>query len=114
VAVSRLGLFELLAPQFLVGFTFPEHVDRYLSVLGVDELRTSHDDDAVVHVGRCSFVGDAGASPMREHRDPSGTVFAWEDVTIEFRLMLPRDGAAFIDTAVSTPVVGSPSLDALF
>jgi hypothetical protein len=83
-------------------------------VLGVDELRSAHDDDASVYVGRCSFVGDAGASPVREHRDPSGAVFRWEDITIDFRLTLPRDGAAFVSTAVGLPVVGSPELKSLF
>jgi hypothetical protein len=83
-------------------------------VLGVDELRTAHDDDAALYAGRCSFVGDAGASPVREHHDPSGAVFRWEEVTIDFRLTLPRDGAAFVSAAVGAPAVGSPELKSLF
>ncbi len=84
-------------------------------MLGVDELRTAHDDDASLYVGRCSFVGDAGAAPVREHRDPSGAVLRWEDVTIDFRLTLPRDGAAFVGAAVgAAAAAGAPQLKALF
>jgi large repetitive protein len=114
MAATRLGLYELLAPQFLLGFTFPEHVDRYLSIVGVDELRTALDESAVVYTGRVSFVGQAGAAPERVHHDPSGAVLEWEDLTVDFRLTVPRDGAAFIDTAVKAPAITDPDLDALF
>ncbi|HRC58037.1 MAG TPA: hypothetical protein PKU97_19060, partial [Kofleriaceae bacterium] len=90
----------MLAPQFLLGFTFPEHVDRYLAVAGVDELRVASDESAVVYCGRVTFGGNAGASPVREHRDPSGAVFQWEDVAVEFRLTIPRDGASFVHDGV--------------
>lgn len=100
--VDTLGLYELIAPEFLAGFTFPPHIDSYLSKLGVDELRTAFSDNAIVYTGRCSFMGGGGASPTPIHHDPSGAVFEWNDVTIDFCLTVPRIGSAVINTAVNT------------
>lgn len=109
MSATRFGLYELLSPSFLVGFTFPAHIDRYLAVLGVDTLRTAVDERGVVYTGRVSFTGSGGAQPVREHRDPDGRVFQWEDVGLDFRLTVPRDGAQFIrDAAV---VVADPPVN---
>ena len=93
--MGDLGLYRLLAPYFLAGFTFPEEADRYLSELGVAELSAVYDTPASVFSGVLTW-GDA----PKEQRPASGRGrFVWEDITVRFRLVVPRDGAGFINTA---------------
>lgn len=96
-----LGLYDLLAPQFLLGFNFPDYIDRYLSLIIVEDLRTSIGDGAVVYTGIARYDDSASQAPQREHQDANGGVFRWKDVTFPFRLTLPRDGATRIHTAIS-------------
>jgi large repetitive protein len=94
--VSDLGLYRLLTPYFLVGFTFPEEADKYLSKLAAKDLTAVHDEAATVLTGTLEF-GDA----PREHANANGNGgFRWDEIEVLFRLTVPRDGAAFIDTAV--------------
>jgi hypothetical protein len=109
----RLGLFDLLAPQFLVGVRLPREFHDIVSFLRVNELQTSWDETGVVHVGKASFVGEGDASPIPRHSAPSGAFFDWKDVlNIGFRLTLPRRGSQFIkdqvDTVAGVAPPGSP------
>lgn len=110
MATSNLGIYELLAPQFLAGFTFPGYIDEYLSKLGIDSLRMAIDDRVVVYVGVVSFAPNTN----RQHRDPSGAVFDINEISISFRLTIPRDGAAFVNDAINSPALPLPELDNLF
>ena len=55
--VKALGLYDLLAPQYLLGLRgaldklklpFAEHIDKYLSMLAVRDLQTTSDPNAVL------------------------------------------------------------------
>jgi hypothetical protein len=94
----------------LLGFSFPDHIDRYLSVLQVARLQTAVDRRAVVYSGEVMFPPGAA---VQDHRDPNGTVLRWEDVAFPFRVTVPRDGSAAIDDAVDNPANPLPALDDL-
>ncbi|CAM2069351.1 hypothetical protein SCOR_28530 [Sulfidibacter corallicola] len=91
---TRLGIYELLTPQFLLGFTFIEEVDRYLSVLGVDTLHTAFDDTTIVYSGTMSFGGELGNLPKLSYRAPGGALIEAEDSELAFRLTVPRNPAS--------------------
>ena len=113
-SVRSLALYDLLAPQFLLGFSFPDYIDKYLSVLSVADLQTTSDDNAVLHTGTVYFpVGSPPHPP--QHTDPSGAVFDFHDITFRFRLLIPRSGSSFIQTAVNDipSLVFPPSLEPL-
>jgi len=57
---TKLGLYELLGPFFLAGFTLPKEADDILAFLGIDELDMTYDDSAVVFFGTASFGGQGG------------------------------------------------------
>jgi len=106
--MPSLGLYELLAPQFLVGFAFPDHIDSYLSRLEVVDLQTAVAETAIVHSGRVQF--GSGQSGTASHQAPGETgVLRFSDVGMQFRLTLPRDGTSAIDTALSR-ILALPAL----
>ena len=112
---TKLGLYELLTPFFLAGFNLPDYIDKYLAVLGIEELHTAIDDAAIVYTGICTLDGDAAAKPHMEHRAPTGEVFTWRDTQLRFRLTVPRLGispwlAAQLGqvNAAGTALVGLP------
>src|SRR3712207_3736142 len=96
----RLGLLDLIKPQFLIDFRLPEEVHNIVSFLRVAELETAWDETGVVHTGKAVFEGEAGASPVPVQKRPSGELFEWGDVNVEFRLTIPRTGSPDLKTVI--------------
>jgi hypothetical protein len=96
-----LGLYDLLAPQFLLGFNFPAHIDQYLSLLSVSDFQSTSDDNAILYTGTVYFPSAPGEPPvLPQHTDPSGAVFDFHDISFRFRLLIPRAANHTIDNAV--------------
>jgi hypothetical protein len=109
--VKALGLYDLLAPQYLLGLRgaldklklpFAEHIDKYLSMLAVRDLQTTSDPNAVLYTGTVYFTSTPGQPPVLSHQDPSGAIFDFNDITFKFRLLIPRAGASLIPTGISS------------
>jgi hypothetical protein len=96
-----MGLYDLLAPQFLLGFQFPAHIDDYLSKLAVSDLQMVSDPNAVLYTGTAYWRTTSGSpAALPQHQDPSGAIFDLHDFSFRFRLLVPRTGAHFIQTAI--------------
>jgi hypothetical protein len=100
--VKSLGLYDLLASQFLAGFQFPDHIDKYLSILAVADLQTTSDPGGVLYTGTVFFPSSPGSPPVLQHQDPSGAIFDFHDITLQFRLLVPRSGSAPVKTVIDT------------
>jgi hypothetical protein len=114
MAVEKLGLLDLIRPQYLAGMQFPDGIEEILDVLGVDSLHTVLDAHQVEFFGVASFEGAGdGASEVRVVH-PAGAGFTWERRNLRFRLTIPRDGAAFINAAATGTDGQLPQVRALF
>jgi hypothetical protein len=123
-SLRSLLLYDLLAPEFLGGFTFPSYIDQYLSLLAVSGLTMTSDDTdgtytgGVLYTGTVYFPSAPGSPPAATtHTDPSGAVFQWSDVNFQFRLRTWREGSSDIQTvvnAVSGISSGSNTIQGLF
>ena len=108
-SLRSLLLYDLLAPEFLSGFTFPDYIDSYLKLLAVSGLTMTSDDSSsgytggVLYTGTVYFpTGDGSQPAVTQHTDPSGAVFQWSDVNFQFRLRVWREGSSDIQTVVNT------------
>jgi hypothetical protein len=97
---TRFGLFDLLLPQYIAGMQFPDYIHRYLSLLGIDELNSTYDDANILYTGIASFEGDGSGNDI-VHEEPTGATFTWNRKNIQFRLLIPRNGAEYIDLAAN-------------
>jgi large repetitive protein len=113
-APQALGLYDLLAPEFLAGFNFPGYIDQYLSLLSVSGLTMTSDESGVLYTGTVYFPAGTGNPPVTQHADPSGAVFEWSDVSFQFRLRAWREASPDVQTVVNAIASGGNSLQSLF
>ena len=100
--LKPLGLYDLLASQFLAGFQFPDYIDKYLSILAVADLQVASDPGGVLYSGTVFFPSSPGNPPVLQHKDPSGAIFDFHDITLQFRLLIPRSGSPPVKTVIDT------------
>ncbi len=113
-STRSLGLYDLLAPEFLAGFNFPSYIDQYLSLLSVSDLAMSSDDTGVLYTGTVYFPTGTSNPPVTKHTDPSGAIFEWSDINFQFRLRVWREGSSEVQTVVNTLGSSANSLETLF
>jgi hypothetical protein len=113
--VRALGLYDLLAPEFLAGLNFPDYINQYLSLLSVSGLTMTSDDSGVLYTGTVFFpTGSGSSAPVTQHKDPSGAIFEWSDINFQFRLRVWREGSGALQTVVNGLSGISSSLKTLF
>ncbi len=115
-APGPLGLYDLLAPQFLLGFNFPAYIDKYLSLLSVSDFQSTSDDNAILYTGTVYFPSAPGEPPvLPQHTDPSGAIFDFHDINFRFRLLIPRAANHTINNDINDipSLVFPPSLQPL-
>ncbi len=106
-----LALYDLLATHFSLGFSFPDYIDHYLSLLSVSEFQATSDPNGILYTGTVYFP----TSALPQHQDPNGAIFDFHDISFRFRLLFPRTGADIISSALSKvpALIFPPSLEPL-
>jgi hypothetical protein len=95
MATPKLGIFDLLAPQFLAGIVFDTQVAQYLGIFKIDKYHAFYTDREVVFTGTGSFVDDSGSQTV-SHNQSEGNSFSWDAQKVAFRMIIPRNGATLI------------------
>jgi hypothetical protein len=113
--VRKLSLYDLLAPQFLLGFSFPDYIDRNLRVLSIEEIHATFDEELVVYSGVLVVGGDGEGSLEFVQEEPAGTSLSWNGNLFKFRLTVSRDASNLIrDSIVPTTDTTLTNLNNLF
>ncbi|MTB50414.1 hypothetical protein [Lewinella sp. W8] len=111
--IRKLDLYDLLGPQFQLGFSFPDYIDRVLSLLAVDEFETTYDDALIIYVGTLVLNGD-GEGGAFEQEQPGGTSFSWNGNRFPFRMTVSRDATNQINDVINpagNPPTANSDLD---
>ncbi len=100
MASTRLSLVNLITPQYLAGMQLPSQLQDYLGVIGIDRIETFYTGSEVVYTGKASLgMENPGSSTRLNSAD--GSEFSWDTPTVQFRMVIPRNGAEFIEAAAN-------------
>jgi len=108
MASTKLSIVNLITPQYLAGIQLPLELQDYLAIIGVDEIETFYTENEVVYSGKASLGVDHLGSNTNMSSS-SGSNFSWDTPSIHFRMVVPRNGAEFIDTAANDFDASNPS-----
>ncbi|PZX55353.1 hypothetical protein LV84_02491 [Algoriphagus ratkowskyi] len=98
MATPRLSLVELITPQYLAGIQLPEQLQEYLGIIGIDKIDTFYTSEEVVYTGKASLELPEQGNTTHMNSN-NGSDFSWDTPYIHFRMIIPRNGAEFIDSA---------------
>lgn len=108
MATSRLSLVELITPQYIAGIQLPEQLQEYLGIIGIDKIETFYTPNEVVYIGKASLELPEHGNTTQVNSN-NGSNFSWDTPYIHFRMIIPRNGAEFIDVAANDFDPSNPS-----
>lgn len=97
----KISLYDLLSPQFMLGFSFPDYLDRNLRILGIDEIHTTFDEELIVYSGTLVVGGDGAGDLEFVQEEPGGTSLTWNGNKFRFRMTVSRDASPLIDHSIN-------------
>ena len=117
----QLGLFDLLAPELLLGMKFPDAVsflEEYITRLAVVELHEAWDDQAIVYSGLVRYSPNGTGASTPQFTAASGSSLSPSSPDAQFRLTVFRKSSSQIkevvdDTSVDAFAFLRPALNRL-
>lgn len=117
----QLGLFDLLAPELLLGMKFPDAVsflEEYITRLAVVKLHEAWDDQAIVYSGLVRYSPNGTGASTPQFTAASGSSLSPSSPDAQFRLTVFRKSSSQIkevvdDTSVDAFAFLRPALNRL-
>lgn len=124
--MANFSLLDVVSPYMFAGAAISDPLHDLLTVLFVQDVETSFDDNGVVVAGMARFSVDVNAGPVRytppagfsfdatgtaDHRTArrAGAFWDFPDIAIRFRLTAPRTSSPTADLVVNGGPGGTPA-----